>query len=190
MEYLAVKKWVQTFGFLIIILSIIELINTFLFLNTQVSINGDKIIIQKLIFSSKRLPITSSYIFIFLICTICIFLIMGFLLIRIITKKTLEHSLIAKYLLMLGVLIIIFAFIKMGYIAYLEKAQVDIGDQSISFKYFIWKYNTSIIGPFDLLINWTFYTAVVCCYLVIGLIMSGGGLNWMLELTKPTLKPK
>jgi hypothetical protein len=188
MEYHSVKKWVQTFGALFIVLSIIELINTFLFLNTRVKTNGNTIVMQHLIFNSGRLPITSFYIFIFLICTICIFLIMGLLLLRIITKKTLDQSTIAKYLLILGILIIIFTFIKMGYIAYLEKAQVKFENQSLSFKYFIWKYNTSIIGPYDLLISWTFYTAVVCCYLVIGLIISGGGLNWMLELTKEAAK--
>ena len=76
----------------------------------------------------------------------------------------------------------------MGYITYLEQGKVNLNGDSITFGYFIWKYNTSIIGPYDLLISWTFYTAVVCCYLIIGLIVAGGGLSWTLETSKEQSK--
>lgn len=72
----------------------------------------------------------------------------------------------------------------MGYITYLERAKVVLNGESITFRYFVWKYNAPIIGSYDLLVSWTLYTAVVCCYLIIGLIVAGGGLNWTLEISQ------
>ena len=189
MEYEAVRKWIKSFGFIFIILSIIELINTVLILNTQVSFKGKTYSVQELIFSSGRLPATSPYIFTFLICSICCFLIFGILLIKIVSYD-IDHSLMAKYILVLGVLILIFSYIKMGYITYLEQAKLCLNGERITFRYFLWRYNTSIIGPYSLLIAWTFYTAVVCCYLIIGLIVAGGGLSWTLETSKQQPKEK
>jgi hypothetical protein len=184
MEYEAVRKWLRSFGITIIVLSIIELINTLLILNTQVSFKGKKLLVQDLIYSSGRLPETSGVIFIFLNCCIACFIVFGYGLIKIISYKDIDYTIMAKYILVLGVIIIIFAYVKMGYIAYLEQAKIRLNGDSITFRYFIWKYDTSVIGPYSLLISWTFYTATVCCYLIMGLIMAGGGLNWILELSK------
>ena len=183
MEYEAIKKWVKGFGLIFIISSIIELINTVLILNTQVKFEGKTYTIQELFFNSGRVPPTTPIIFIFLVCTVCCFLIFGFLLIKIVSKD-IDYNLMAKYLLVLGVLTLLFSYIKMGYITYLEQGRVNLNGEAISFRYFVWKYNTSIIGPYSLLIGWTFYTATVCAYLIIGLVLSGGGLSWILELSK------
>ena len=183
MEYEAVRKWIKSFGLIFIILSIIELINTLLILNTQVKFEGKTYTIQELFFSSGRVPLTTPYIFVFFICSICCFLIFGILLIKIVSYD-IEYNLMAKYILVLGVLILLFSYIKLGYITYIERGKVNLNGDSITFGYFIWKYNASIIGPYSLLIGWTFYTAVVCCYLTIGLIVAGGGLNWTLETSR------
>lgn len=183
MEYEAIKKWVQGFGLIFIVSSIIELINTILILNTQVKFEGKTYTVQELFFSSGRVPSTTPIIFIFLVCSICIFLIFGFLLIKIVSKN-IDFRLMAKYLLVLGVLTLLFSFIKLGYITYLEEGKVNLNGKAITFGYFLWKYNTSVIGPYSLLISWTFYTATVCAYLIIGLVLSGGGLSWILELAK------
>lgn len=183
MEYEAIKKWVKGFGLIFIISSIIELINTVLILNTQVKFEGKTYTIQELFFSSGRVPPTTPIIFIFLVCTVCCFLIFGFLLIKIVSKD-IDYNLMAKYLLVLGVLTLLFSYIKLGYITYLEQGRVNLNGEAVSFKYFVWKYNTSIIGPYSLLISWTFYTATTCAYLIIGLVLSGGGLSWILELSK------
>ncbi len=182
MEYEAIKKWVTGFGIIFIVSSVIELINTILILNTQVKFEGKTYTVQDLIFSSGRMPPTSPYIFVFLVCSICCFLVFGMLLIKIVSKD-IDYELMAKYLLILGVLTLLFSFIKMGYITYLEQGRVNINGKAITFRNFVWKYNTSIVGPYSLLISWTFYTGVVCAYLTIGLVLSGGGLSWILELS-------
>jgi hypothetical protein len=187
MEYEAIKKWVTGFGIIFIVSSIIELINTFLLLNTQVSFKGKTYTMQELFFSSGRMPPTTPYIFVFLVCSICCFLIFGFLLIKIVSKD-IDYRLMAKYLLVLGVLTLLFSYIKLGYITYIERGKVNLNGEAITFGYFVWKYNTSIIGPYSLLIVWTFYTGVVCAYLIIGLVLSGGGLSWILELAKQEAK--
>ena len=183
MEYEAVKKWVQSFGLIFIISSIIELINTILLLNTQVKFKGKTYTMQELFFSSGRLPPTTPYVFVFLVCSICCFLIFGFLLIKIVSKD-IDYRLMAKYILVLGVLTLLFSYIKLGYITYIERGSMCLNGEKITFQHFVWRYNTSIIGPYSLLIVWTFYTATVCAYLIIGLVLSGGGLSWLLELTK------
>ena len=183
MEYDAIKKWVQGFGLIFIISSIIELINTILILNTQVKFKGKTYTVQELFFSSGRVPPTTPYIFVFLVCSICCFLIFGFLLIKIVSKD-IDYRLMAKYLLVMGVLTLLFSYIKLGYITYLERGKVALNGEAITFKYFVWKYNTSVIGPYSLLICWTFYTATTSGYLIIGLVLSGGGLSWLIELTK------
>ncbi len=187
MEYEAIKKWVQGFGLIFIISSIIELINTILLLNTQVKFKGKTYTMQELFFSSGRLPPTTPYIFVFLVCSICCFLIFGFLLIKIVSKD-IDFRLMAKYILVLGVLTLLFSYIKLGYITYIERGKMCLNGEKITFHYFVWKYNTSVIGPYSLLILWTFYTATVCAYLIIGLVMSGGALSWLIELTKQQSK--
>ncbi|TFG06941.1 MAG: hypothetical protein EU539_06335 [Promethearchaeota archaeon] len=112
---------------------------------------------------------------------------MGGLIIKIISYESIDHVLLAKYILLIGVLIIIFSYVKLSYITYMDRTMVNIGNgDQITFKYFVFKFNAEIFGPYDLWVAWTFFTAVVSLYLLIGLITSGGGLAWLLELTKET----
>jgi len=74
-----IKKVLRTFGAVFILLSIIELINVVLLWNSFFNLDGRKILFQELILTSNIFPSYAKFLFFFLICSICFFLIVGIL---------------------------------------------------------------------------------------------------------------
>ena len=174
------KKVLLVFGLLFIVLSSIELFNIFLLLNTQINLYGKKMLFQEFIFNSTYVPLSGTLIFLFLISSICFFFIIGILLLKLTSRKIYNKSR-AKSMLMLGILILIFSFMKLGYITFLGRTEITIGGRLKTFQHIIFTAN---LAPFYVIVIWLFFTGVVCFYLMVGLVFGALGLHWTLELEK------
>ncbi len=135
---------------------------------------------QEFIFNSTYVPLSATLIFIFLISSICIFFIIG-LLILILSSRKIDNKSRAKSMLMFGMLILIFSFIKLGYITFLGRTEITIGGRLVTFQHIIFSAN---LAPFYVIVIWLFFTGVVCYYLMVGLVFGALGLHWNLELEK------
>ncbi|MFX0140439.1 MAG: hypothetical protein ACFFDN_42765 [Candidatus Hodarchaeota archaeon] len=175
------RKVLIIFGFLFIAVSAIQLFTIYLLMTTTINLYGKKMLFQDFIFNSTFVPLSGSLLFIFIIITVIFFLIVGILLLKISSKKIIDNTLRAKSMLMLGVLILIFSFVKLGYITFLNRTEINIGSEFRTFQHIIYSSN---FGPFYIVIIWLFFIGVVCFYLMSGLVFGGLGLHWTLELQK------
>ncbi|TFG21484.1 MAG: hypothetical protein EU529_13540 [Promethearchaeota archaeon] len=174
------KKALIVFGLLFIFLSSIELFNIFLLLATQINLYGKKMLFQEFIFNSTYVSLSGTLIFIFLISSICFFFIIGLLLLKLSSRK-IDNKSRAKSMLMFGILILIFSFMKLGYITLLGRTEITIGGKLKTFQHIIFSAN---LAPFYVVVIWLFFTGVVCYYLMVGLVFGALGLHWILELEK------
>jgi len=87
----------------------------------------------------------------------------------------------SKYLLMIGVFIFVFSYIKLEYI-------VLMGDSSISILTYIVRFEVALltpsISPFYIAVIWNFFVIVICTYLTLAMILSGWALVDIIEKTK------
>lgn len=175
------RKVLIIFGILFITLSAIELFNIYLLMNTTINLYGKKMLFQEFIFNSTIVPLSGTLLFIFIIISVIFFLIVGILFLKISSKKIVDNKLRAKNMLMLGVLILIFSFVKLGYITFLNRTEFNIGGKLRTFQHIIF---SSSFGPFYISVIWLFFIGVVCFYLMSGLVFGALGLHWSLELQK------
>lgn len=178
MDEQSIKTVLRTFGITFILLSIIELINVVLLWNSVFNLDGRKILFQELILTSTIFPSYAKFLFFFLICSICFFLIVGLLHLKLTSNIDLYDKSKPRQVLFLGVIVLAFSFIKMGYIAYLGSMRLNL-KQPRTFLSAV--YNSNIV-PFYVTVIWVFFISVVCCFLMIGLCEGGGGLKWSMFL--------
>ena len=179
MEEKHYRKVLITFGILFIALSAIELFNIFLLMNTRINLYGKKMLFQDFIFNSEMVPLSGILLFFSFVTSIFVFLIIGFLLLKTSSKKITENRLRAKKMLILGVLILVFSFIKLAYINFLGRTELLIGGKTRTFQHIIF---SSTLGPYYIVVIWLFFTGVVCFYLMTGLVFGGLGLHWDLVI--------
>ncbi|MBD3339469.1 MAG: hypothetical protein GF353_10190 [Candidatus Lokiarchaeota archaeon] len=179
MEHQAVKKGLVIVSITYIVLSLIELFNTLVLLNTEITVYGRKILFQDLVFSSGLLPFMGTLLFIFLISIVCFFLIFGVIMLLINRKETIDHKLFSKYVLVFGVLTLLFSYIKLGYYTFLNRTMIMYGGKTPTFQFVIYHSNLLLVQ-----FIWIFYLSVICYYLMVGLILGGSGLRYLLQLER------
>ena len=179
------RRVLIVFGILFIILSSIELINIYILMNTQINLYGKKMLFKDFIHNLDIVPIAGILLFYFLISSICFFFIIGFLSIKASSEKIEDNAIRSKKILILGILILIFSFIKLGYLNFLGRIKVNVSGELRSFQHIIFMSN---FGPFYIVVIWLFFTCVICFYLMVGLVYGALGLHWNLELQR--MKPE
>jgi len=197
MERSAVKKGTIFVGFTLIVASAIELIFILIIGLTEATINGQAVSLSSLILGGGIIPIEGAFLWIFLTIIMCFFAILGFGMFKIVTKKDIDSMTIGKYLSILGMLILVLSFVKLEFIILMQKTAVNYDTNAVchpsveickdTFQSLL--YNPDIT-PFITASLWIFFTAVVCGYLIIGLIVSASGLKWVLELEKAEAEDK
>ena len=175
------RKALIIFGILFIALSAIELINIFLLLNTSINLYGRKMLFQDFMLNFDIMPLSGIVLFFSIVCSIFVFLILGFLLLKTSSKKIVDNKLRAKKILILGVTILIFSFIKLAYVNFLGRIEIDISGKTRTFLHII---TGSTFGPYYIIVIWLFFTGVICFTLMAGLVLGGLGLNWDIELKR------
>ena len=92
-------------------------------------------------------------------------------------KNTLDDKILAKFLLLIGLFLIIGGFITMNFIVLLGNSTINTGLTTIKFRNALYTPSiTPVIGA----IMWFYFPFVVSCFLISGLIFGGIGLKWLL----------
>lgn len=175
------KRVLVIFGMIFIALSAIELIITFILLNTSVNLYGNRMLFYEMILNLEIMPLSGLLLFFFFISSICYFFIIGIFLFKLSSNKITDNSVRAKNMLIFGVIILIFSFIKLGYITFLGKTEISVSGKLRSFKHII---SSSYFAPYYFTVIWVFFTGVICYYLMVGLLFGALGLNWILKIQK------
>ncbi|MFO8020490.1 MAG: hypothetical protein R6U96_17845 [Promethearchaeia archaeon] len=186
MDRKGVLKGLNFFGIAFIIVSVMQFIGSIILLNIPMTINGEVTTLTELFGNNQINAFSGLIIWVFIHAIIAYFFGLGccFLVIR--KKDQLENMRLAKYLVIMGIFILIACFIQLKYILMLTSTEVSISGTP-NFQEMI--YNPEVV-PFIADAIWFSYTGVICGYLQVGLIVTAGGLKWIIELKKPEEQEK
>ena len=178
MERKAVLKWLKFFSIIFVLLSVVELLDLILF-STIINLNldGTPYTVANIIFQSGFMAVHATLLWVFLLFVICAFIAISFSIFTIAKKDTIENHTLAKFLLLIGLFLIIGGFIKTNFITLLGNSHINTGITNTTLQNAL--YNPSITPLFGA-IMWVYFTVVVSCFFVSGLIFGGVGLRWML----------
>jgi len=183
MERKVVLKWLKIFSVSFFILSTVELLDLILFsflinVNLQIHVNVHAYYnIFNVIFQSGFMTIHASLLWIILLCVICSYIVLSLSIFKVAKKNTIENHTFAKFLLLIGLFLVIGGFIKTNFVILLGNSYIDTGITYITFENALYSPSiTPVIGA----IMWVYLTIVISCFLVSGLIFGGVGLKWML----------
>ena len=172
MKRSAIFKWFFIFSVAFIILLVIEIVVYFIFtFAIEITVDTEQYLTFDLIFTSGLMPINAAVLWIMIFIAICAFLVVSLITCWVALKKKLVDKVLAKSLLVLGVVLIIGAFIKMMYIVLLAQTEIN-APVSIDFLGALWSSNVIAV------ILWLYFTAIVCCFLITGLIYGATGIKW------------
>ena len=174
MERKVVLKWLRIFSIIFFLLSVVELLDLILFSTLiNLTLDSSQYSIISIIFESGLMTPHAILLWIFLLCVICGFIVLSYSLFNIAKKDKIENRTLAKFLLLIGLFLIIGGFINTSIITLLGNSIINtiIPDtlQTI--------LNTqSLLGS----IMWYYFSIVISCFFISGLIFGGIGLKWML----------
>ena len=174
MERKAVLKWLKLFSIIFMLLSVVELLDIILFSSLiNLTLDSSQYNIISIFFESGFMAIHAMILWIFLLCVICGFIVFSYSIFNVAIKNKIENRTLAKFLLLIGLFLIIGGFIKTSFITLLGNSTINtiIPD---TFQNVV--NSQSLLGS----IMWYYFTLVVSCFLISGLIFGGVGLKWML----------
>ena len=183
MERKVVLKWLKIFSASFFILSIVELLDLILFsflINLtldSVQYNIFSVIFQLRVNYTSVMTAHAMLLWIVLLCVICSFIVLSLSIFNVAKKNTIKNYILAKFLLLIGLFLIIGGFIKTNFIVSLGNSNINTGITNITFQDAL---NSPSITPILGAIMWFYFTVVVSCFLTSGLIFGGIGLKWML----------
>ena len=117
MERKAVLRWLKIFSMSFLILSIVELLDLIL-ISSLITLNLDSspYSIISIIFQSGFMTIHAMLLWIILLCVISSFIVLSLSIFRVAKKDKIENYMLAKFLLLIGLFLIIGGFIKTNFI--------------------------------------------------------------------------
>jgi hypothetical protein len=182
MEYKKVIKFLEIIGSIFIILSIIEIAYIILLNFTQFNIDVTPIILLEFIYSPSFIPFSGTLLWLFLNISMFCFLILGIFMYKTASNKNIESGPLAKFMVVVGVIILLGSFVKMNYLVLLGKTMITTISGPVSFQLALFD---STITPVMPAIFWTFFISVNCCFLISGLGVTSVGIKWTLLQEKP-----
>lgn len=180
MDRKGVKKGLFIFGVIFIIVSLGQFIVSLLLLNIPLELKGENTSLLNLLFNTDIIDLSGLFLWIFIHGIIGEFLVLGILFFILQKKDQLENMRLAKYLVVMGVFLLIGCFIQLKYIIMLARTEIPFSgiDDFQSMLY------TPDIAPFLAAALWISYIGVICGYLQFGLFITASGIKWVLEIEK------
>ncbi len=155
-------------------LSVVELLDLILFSTLiNLTLDSSQYSIINIIFESGLMTPHAILLWIFLLCVICGFIVLSYSLFNVVKKDKIENHTLAKFLLLIGLFLIIGGFIKTSFITLLQNSIINtITPETLQHAII----SQSLFGS----IMWIYFTLVAGCFLTSGLIFGAIGLKWML----------
>ena len=191
MERKVVLKWLKIFSIIFFILSVVELLDLILFI-TLINLTLDSYpysilyytpySIISIIFESGFMTPHAMLLWIFLLCVICGFLVLSYSLFNVAKKNKIENRTLAKFLLLIGLFLIIGGFINTSIISLLGNSIINTSSPILPVLLDLPDTLQNVIHYQSLLgsVLWYYFSIVVSCFFISGLIFGGIGLKWML----------
>ena len=178
MEHRKVVKFLKIMGFIFMILSYIE-INFYISLNFIEFnfIDFNPILFSDIIYGSNYISLAGTVLWLFLIFTMIIYFIIGFFLFKTARRNKIESNSLAKFIVIIGMVVLLGAFVKLNYLVLLGKTSISTYYGRVSLRFALYDFNISASTPG---IFWIFFISANCAYLISGVAITGIGIKWTL----------
>ncbi|MFW9940834.1 MAG: hypothetical protein ACFFFT_07325 [Candidatus Thorarchaeota archaeon] len=178
MEHKKVAKFLAIIGYLFMILSFFE-IEFFILLNfTEFNdIKTNPILLSEFIYGSEYSSLDGTLLFLFVFVSMICFLILGFFILRTSKSEKIKDKSLAKLMVVIGMVIILGAFVKMNYIVLLGKTEITTIHGDIRFQSALYDFDITPILP---AIMWLYFISVTLSFMISGLITTTLGIKWTL----------
>ena len=177
MKHNKILRFLQIVGLIFIIVSLVEIVFFIALHFTPFTLNGDSILLSEFIYSAEIIPLSGTILWLFLITAMVCYLILGIFMFKIISSKTIESWSLAKYMVVMGMVILLGGFVKMNFLVLLGKTDITTLSGSIRFQTAL--YNPTIT-PIIAALVWIIYISINCYILIIGLCVTGIAIKWSL----------
>ncbi|MFW9969431.1 MAG: hypothetical protein ACFFDF_04465 [Candidatus Odinarchaeota archaeon] len=175
MKYEKVLKFLEIIGSIFIIITLIELGYIILLNFTPFLLDGNVILLSEFVYSSTIFPFSGTLLWLFVNISIVCFLILGFFLFKISTKKNIESKPLAKLIIITGMVELLVAFVKMDFLVLLGKTYISTTFTTIRFQAALFSPLITAIMP---AIFWIFFISVDVFFLLAGLCITAVGIKW------------
>ncbi|NVM36498.1 MAG: hypothetical protein HWN81_12955 [Candidatus Lokiarchaeota archaeon] len=177
MKHSKILRFLQIVGLIFMIVSLIEIVFFIVLHFTPFTLNSDSLLLSEFIYSAEIIPLSGTLLWIFLITAMVCYLILGIFMYKIILSKTIESWSLAKYIVIIGMVILLGGFVKMNFLVLLGKTKITTISDSIRFQTALYNPNVTPLIP---ALFWIIYIAINCYILIIGLCVTGVGIKWTL----------
>ena len=178
MERKTIIKWLKIFSISFLIISIVGLVDLILFSSViSVTLDSQQYNILSIIFQEGFMSFHAMLLWIVLLSIFSSFIVLSYSIFRVANNDTVDNNILAKFILLIGLFLIIGGFITMNLIVLLGNSHIWTGLTNVTFQNAI--YAPSITPIFGA-IMWMYFTIAISCFLVSGLIFGSIGLKWML----------
>jgi len=188
MEHKKVVKFLEIKGLLYIILSIIELVLLIIMNFVEFNIDTDPIFLHEFIYSADIIPLSGTFLWLFVIISVVFYLFLGLFLNRKVTKENIESEALAKFIIVMGMILLIGGFVKMNYLVLLGKTKISTISGSIRLQAALYDFDVTEFYP---AVFWVLFISVNTYIIISGLVVTAVGIKYTLLLEQEkTLKEK
>ena len=185
MEHLKVLKFLKIMAYIFISLTLVEITFVILMNFSVFDISGSSTLLAEFIYGSNLISLTGTILWLFLTISVICFLIIGIFLFSIGNKNKIESTSLAKFIMIIGMVILIGALVKMNYLVLLGKTKIATTPTSIRLQAALYDFNITTIIP---AIFWTYFISANCAYIILGIVIAVIGIKWNLLIEQPESK--
>lgn len=177
MKYEKVLKFLKIIGSIFIIISAVEIIFIILLNFVYFNLDGSSFLLADLVYSSTMFPFSGTLLWIFLIISMICYLIIGLFMFKVASKNDIESIPLAKFFVIIGMVVLLGGFVKMNYLVLLGKTKITSTITTISFQSALYDVNITPIMP---AIFWVYFLSVNISLLISGLVITAVGIKYTL----------
>ncbi|MFX0020806.1 MAG: hypothetical protein ACFE9S_00650 [Candidatus Hermodarchaeota archaeon] len=178
MIYEKILNFLEIVGSIFIIISLVELGYIVLLNFTPFILDGNTILLAEFVYSSTIFPFSGTLLWLFLIISMVCFLILGFFMFRISSKKNIESTPLSKLIIIIGMVGLLAAFVKMDFFVLLGKTNITTQFTTIRFQSALY---SPTITSYATALFWIFFQSVNTFFLILGLCITAVGIKWSLQ---------
>ncbi|MFX1499562.1 MAG: hypothetical protein ACFFDH_01205 [Promethearchaeota archaeon] len=177
MKHEKILKFLRIVGLIFIVISLVEIVFFIVIHFTPFNLDGDSLLLSEFIYISDMISLSGTLLWFFLIISMVSYLILGIFMYKKILSKSFESGALAKYMIIIGMVILLGGFVKMNFLVLLGKIRIKMVSDSVRFQTAL--YDSAITPIFPAII-WIIFISINCYTLIIGLCVTGIAIKWVL----------
>ena len=177
MEHKKVLKFLKIMGIIFVTLSVINIVFIIILNFTEFNFVGSSVLLAEFIYFGNLIPLSGTILWIFLNISMICFLLLGLFIYKLSVKDKIQSRSLAKYLVVIGMVLLINGLIKLNYLVLLGKVKLSPTSGSIAFQSALYDLDITSLIP---AVIWVFFISADCCFMIGALFITATGIKWTL----------